>query len=201
MITSQQFLSFFKITFGHIFLNCSYCLLVTAEVALIAWIVGNFILNKILIILFNNVPDTIYLFNLDWFGVPTLCGWFLFDTSFKISCNCLKQRKSYEKEEKRKKGQRNCLYVFGKIVCFLLEQIPALNHSFGCIFQNCPSSFFIFFYLVFLQKWGKNLAIVLSKSHWENWMRLSDALMRGWRLMLKSIRHVLLRANDIQWSS
>ena len=87
-----------------------------------------------------------------------------------------------KKEEKRKKGQRNHLYVFGKIVCFLLEQVPALNHSFGRVFQNCPSSFFIFFYLVFLQKWGKNLAIALSKSHQENQMRLSDAPMRGWRL-------------------
>ena len=66
----NSFLSFFKITFGHIFLNCSYHPLVTAKVALIAWILGNFILNKILIILFNNIPDTIYLI-LDWFGVPT----------------------------------------------------------------------------------------------------------------------------------
>ena len=116
-------------------------------------------------------------------GSPLSVADFFFDTSFEISHDCLKQRKSYEKkEEKRKKGQRNCLYVFGKIVCFILEQIPALNHSFGRIFQNCPSSFFIFFYLVFLQKWGKNLAIVLSKSHRENWMRLSDVLIQGWRL-------------------
>ena len=85
------------------------------------------------------------------------------------------------KKKKRTKEPFVCLWK-KKIVCFLLEQIPALNHSFGCISQNCPSSFFIFFYLVFLQKWGKNLAIVLSKSHRENQMRLSDALMRGWRL-------------------
>ena len=115
-------------------------------------------------------------------GSP-LSGWFLFDTSFEISRDCLKQRKSYEKEEKRKKRQRNHLYVFGKIVCFLLEQIPALNHGFGHIFSKLP--FFVFHFLllgIFLQKWGKSLAIVLSKSHQENWMRLSDALMRGWRL-------------------
>ena len=72
----NNFLSFFKITFGHFFLNCSYRLLVTAKVVLIAWIVGNFIiLNKISIILFNNIPDTIYLLNLDWFGELFVCLW------------------------------------------------------------------------------------------------------------------------------
>jgi len=85
----NNFLSFLNILFTHIFQNSSHCTLVTSDVLLVSRLVGYFSLNKLSVVLFYYIPDTVNRLDFCGLRIPTLDSSILLAESFYVASDSL----------------------------------------------------------------------------------------------------------------